>query len=110
MLKIPHCIDNRLTVGEEVVSPTHWPLSTPLKHYFPASGPHFCYRLSKRHDLVRPEGLGELKKKTYYLIGSRTRDLPACSTVPQPLQCDFKSICMYNGSTDVKWLRNSLQF
>jgi hypothetical protein len=30
---------------------------------------------------VRPEGLGQVKKN--HLIGSRTRDLPACSIVPQ---------------------------
>jgi hypothetical protein len=29
------------------------------------------------------EGLGKLKKKSQ-LIGNRTRDLPACSIVPQP--------------------------
>jgi hypothetical protein len=31
---------------------------------------------------VRLEGLGKLKK--IHLIGTRTRDLPACSIVPQP--------------------------
>jgi hypothetical protein len=31
---------------------------------------------------VRLGGLGKLKKKN--LIGARTRDLPACSTVPEP--------------------------
>jgi hypothetical protein len=31
---------------------------------------------------VRLEGLGQLKKKIH-LIGTRTRELPACSTVPQ---------------------------
>jgi hypothetical protein len=30
MLKIPHCLDNRLTDGGKVVSPTHW-----LHLYFP---------------------------------------------------------------------------
>jgi hypothetical protein len=32
---------------------------------------------------MRLEGLGQLKKKSNYLIGNRTRDLPACSIVPQ---------------------------
>jgi hypothetical protein len=32
---------------------------------------------------VRLEGLGKLKKKIH-LIGTRNRDLPACSIVPQP--------------------------
>jgi hypothetical protein len=31
---------------------------------------------------VRQEGLGQFKK--IHLIGTRTRDLPACSIVPQP--------------------------
>jgi hypothetical protein len=33
---------------------------------------------------VRLEGLGKLKK-LIHLIGSRIRDLPACSILPQPL-------------------------
>jgi hypothetical protein len=32
--------------------------------------------------IVRLEGLGQLKK--IHLIGTRTRDIPACSIVPQP--------------------------
>jgi hypothetical protein len=35
--------------------------------------------------LMRPEELGKLKK-FIHLIGSRTHDLPACSTVTQPLR------------------------
>jgi hypothetical protein len=61
-LKIRHCLDNLLTDGGKVVSLTHLPHTTPQKHYFPASGTHFCYRLSKPQGLVRLEGLGELKK------------------------------------------------
>jgi hypothetical protein len=34
--------------------------------------------MSELQVLVRPEGLGKLKK-FIHLIGSRTRDLPACS-------------------------------
>jgi hypothetical protein len=79
MLRIPHCLDSRLADGGEAVSPTHRPRSTPQKHYFSASGTHFCYRLSKPQGLARPEGLGKLKKKKIHLIGFRTRDLPACS-------------------------------
>jgi hypothetical protein len=40
MLRIPHSIDSRLTDGGKVVSPTHWPHSTPQKHYFYAFGTH----------------------------------------------------------------------
>jgi hypothetical protein len=43
MLRISHCIDNRLTDGGKVVNPTHRPRSTPQKHYFSTSGTHFCY-------------------------------------------------------------------
>jgi hypothetical protein len=42
MLRIPHCLDNRLTDGGKVVSLTHRPRSTPKKHYFSASGTHYC--------------------------------------------------------------------
>jgi hypothetical protein len=48
---------------------------TPQKHYFYASGTHFCY------DLVRLEGFGKLIKIAH-LIGSRTRNLLACSIAP----------------------------
>jgi hypothetical protein len=42
MLRITHCLGNRLTDGGEVVSPTHRPHITPQEHYFSASGTHFC--------------------------------------------------------------------
>jgi hypothetical protein len=87
MLRISHCLDSRLTDGGEVVSLTHRPLSTPQRQYFSASGTHLCRKL---RGLVRLEGLGKLKKLIYF-IGSRTRDLPACSIVPQPLH--YRSIC-----------------
>jgi hypothetical protein len=46
-------------------------------------GSQMAVRLSalRTQVLVRPEGLGKLKN-FIHLIGSRTRDLPACSTVP----------------------------
>jgi hypothetical protein len=63
MLRIPHCLDNRLTDGGKVVSNTHWLNFTPQKHYyFDVSGTHFCQRLSKPQGLVRPQGLGKFKK------------------------------------------------
>jgi hypothetical protein len=44
MLRIPHCLDNRLTDGGKVVSPTYRPHFTPQKHYyFSVSGTHFCF-------------------------------------------------------------------
>jgi hypothetical protein len=40
MLRILHCLDNRLADGDKVVSLTHRPRSTPQKHYFSTSGIH----------------------------------------------------------------------
>jgi hypothetical protein len=62
MLRIPHCLDNLITDGDKSVSPAHRPRPAAQKHYFSASGTHFCYRLSKPQGLVRPGGLGKLKK------------------------------------------------
>jgi hypothetical protein len=41
MLRVPHCLDNRLTGGGKVVSLTHRPRCNPQKH-FSASGTHLC--------------------------------------------------------------------
>jgi hypothetical protein len=58
---------------------------------------------------VRLEGLGQLKKSND-LIGYRTRDLPACSIVPQPttlpraaFSCEFacKAVIWQRGSTHI---------
>jgi hypothetical protein len=38
MLRIPHCVDNRLTDGGKVVSPNHRLLSAPQKHNVSVSG------------------------------------------------------------------------
>jgi hypothetical protein len=60
MLRIPHCLVNRLIAGGKVVSLTHPPHFTLQKHYyFSLSGTHLCQRLSKPQGLVRPEGLGK---------------------------------------------------
>jgi hypothetical protein len=93
MLWIPQSIDSRLRDGGKVVSLTHWPRSTPHEHYF-------CYRLSEPQGVVWLEGSGTLKK-LICLIASRTRDLPACSMVPQQLRyrvpliylCIFINFC-----------------
>jgi hypothetical protein len=55
-------LDNRLTDSGEFVSPTQRQSSTPQKHYFSASGTHFCYSLSKPQGVLWPEGLGKIKK------------------------------------------------
>jgi hypothetical protein len=76
----------------KVISLTHRPLSSHQKHYFSASGSLICYRLSEPQGPVRPEGLGKLKKKCIHLIGSRTRNLTACSLMPQPLATSWPRI------------------
>jgi hypothetical protein len=53
MLRITHCLHNRLTDFGELLSLTHRPRSTPQKH--------FCYRLSTLQGLVRLEGLSTLR-------------------------------------------------
>jgi hypothetical protein len=42
MLRISQCLGSRLTVGGKFVNPMHRPRSTLHKHYFSASGNHFC--------------------------------------------------------------------
>jgi hypothetical protein len=82
MLRIPHCVDSRLTDSGKVVSPTHLPRFTLQKHYFSAAGTHFYWSLSEPQGLVRPEGLSKLKEmKVIHLISSQTRDFPACSII-----------------------------
>jgi len=63
----------------KVVSPTHRPPLPPVN----IPGTHFCWRLS------RPQGhsaAGRIMSMNHSkdTIGNRTRDLPACSPVPQP--------------------------
>jgi hypothetical protein len=53
-----------IDVGK-VIRLTHRLRSTLKKHYFSASGTHFCSRLGKPQDLVRLEGSGKLKKKNH---------------------------------------------
>jgi hypothetical protein len=54
MLRIPHCIDKRLTDGGEVVSPMQQPHSAPQKKKF--------LLLLLVHVTVQLEGSGKLKK------------------------------------------------
>jgi hypothetical protein len=67
--------------GGNVVSPTHRPPLPPGN----IPGTHFCKRLS------RPQGhsaAGRIMsmKNSNDTMGNRSRDLPVCSAVPQPLR------------------------
>jgi hypothetical protein len=89
MFSIPHCLDNQLTDGGEVISLTHQTCSTPSppkKQFF-----LLLLLISVRswvnpnpRNLVLPEELGKLKTFND-VIGTRTSDLAACSIAPQPL-------------------------
>jgi hypothetical protein len=78
MLRIPYCLENRLTDGGKIASPTRRPPSTPQKHYFLAN---FC---------KRPSAAGVIRqietKNVIHIIGSQTRDFPACNIAPQSLR------------------------
>jgi hypothetical protein len=72
-------VDNRLTDGSEVFSLMRQPPFTPRK----IPGTHFC------KTMIRPQGhsaVGRIRsiEKSNDLIGNQTRDLPACSVLPQP--------------------------
>jgi hypothetical protein len=75
MLRIPHCLDNRLADGGGVVRITRWPRITSRKIY----GTHFCYKPSrpKQHNVagrIRPTEISNDR------IENGTRDLPAHPT------------------------------
>jgi hypothetical protein len=61
--------------GGNFVSPTHWPPVPPEN----TPGTHFCERLEST-----PGPQCDLKDYVNDTIANRTRDLPACSAVPQP--------------------------
>jgi hypothetical protein len=42
MLRIPHCLDNQLTDGGEVISLTHQPRSRTQKYYVSISDTDIC--------------------------------------------------------------------
>jgi hypothetical protein len=76
MLRISQCLDNRFIDGGKVVGLMQRPRSTPQKHF------SFLLEAEYTPGMVRPEGLDKLKEKKFiHLIGSRTRDLSACSIV-----------------------------
>jgi hypothetical protein len=81
MLRIPHSLHNRLTdVCKLSVSRTG--RAQLHKTLIFLSDIHLCSRLRKPQGLVLLKGRGK-SIKFNYVIGSRTRALPACSTVIQ---------------------------
>jgi hypothetical protein len=77
--RLLHILDNRLTDNGEVVSLTCRSTFAPEM----ISGAYFCYKLSRPRDHSAARRI-RLIEKSNDLIGNQTRDLPACSIVPQP--------------------------
>jgi hypothetical protein len=77
MLRIPHCLDSRLSDGGQVVSLTPHPCVTHHKH-FVTSGNNFCQRLSEPQGLVRPEGLCKLNQKKNLFTSSGLEPVTFC--------------------------------
>jgi hypothetical protein len=72
-------LDNRFIDSDKVVSLTHRQRFAPQEDFWHS----FPLEAVDSRAILWLEGLGQLRKFND-LIGNRTRDLPACSTVPQP--------------------------
>jgi hypothetical protein len=79
MYRSTFSLDNRLTDGGKVVRLTRRPPFIPRN----IPGTHFCKKLS-RPQVHSVAGNFRSIEKYNNLIGTRTRDLPACSVEPQP--------------------------
>jgi hypothetical protein len=84
-MRIPHCLYGWLTDGSKVVSLTCRPTLYSPETLFFCFWYSFLSEADKSQGLVRPEGFGK-SKQIIHINGSRTRDLPFCSTVPEPLR------------------------
>jgi hypothetical protein len=90
--RLPHILDNWFTEGDEVLSLTHRPNFTPSKFL----GPNFRYSPS-RHQGHKTAGKIKSIEKFNNPIGNQTRDLPACSIVPQPSTLPHAPVTDNNG-------------
>jgi hypothetical protein len=75
--------------GGKVFRPMHWPPFYPSRDI---PGSHFCWRLSRSQDHSAAGKIMSIKNSND-TIGNRTRDLPACSAVPQPTACSKERHC-----------------
>jgi hypothetical protein len=91
------CKHPRLRLSREWIHRWRWrqlyapaALYSPENIFFSLSGIHVCWRLDKLRGLLRPEGLGKLKKFGD-LIGNWNHELPACSIATKPLRSRLPS-------------------
>jgi hypothetical protein len=89
MSGIAQFLGTQFTDGGEVFSFTRRPYFYPKKHFMEINS---IKGLVHPKVIVGMKGLGQLIKFNY-LVGNRTRELPACSSVPQTatLPCAFKT-------------------
>jgi hypothetical protein len=76
--RLSHFLDNRLTVGGEVVNLTRRPVFTPRK----IPGTHFCQRLSRPQALIAAGRIRSIEKSSDFIC-IWTRGIPACIIVLQ---------------------------
>jgi len=74
-------ISDAVSIQLTQISPTHRPPLPPGN----ITGTHFCKRLSHPQDHSAAGRIMSMKNSNDN-IGNRTRDLPACSAVPQPTE------------------------
>jgi hypothetical protein len=97
MSRLTHFPDNWLTDGCEVVS------LTPGHPLLPREIPdtHFCQRLSRPQSHSAARRIRPIEK-IQWPHRDRTRNLPACSTVPQPTTLPRAPICL-EGLRNSRW-------
>jgi hypothetical protein len=108
MLRLLHCLDNRLADGGKVVSPTHRPRFTPQRHYFSCSAsgtlthvPEFARAIARvRYCCERLQG-ERLAAGTVTYAGAHKTHSGCCVRITLPsvsASLAFRNNC-YDGDT-----------
>jgi hypothetical protein len=110
MVRIPHCLDNRLTDGSKVVSPTHRSRSTPQKHYFSAS--LWSSAQSSCLQIQRPGFDSRGYQIFWEVVGLERGPLSLVSTIEEVLEIKSSGSGLENRDYDRKdssrWQRGTL--
>jgi hypothetical protein len=83
MLRIKHCVDNRLICVVRLSASCASRAVLPRNIFISVSGNDFCQGLSKRQGLVRLVGLGKLVKVIHF-FETQARDLSALALTTTP--------------------------